>query len=284
MKYTIEGFSQEVAIEYGFDVKDVVFLRWLLDFHATGIMEKHIIDGQDYYWVFYKYAIKQIPIMNIKSPYTLGRRLKGLSAVLELRMLATGQGNKTCFRFKEDALVRLLASNPHDSKVRWVSTQKSGGSCLKSQVESYSSINDSSINDKRGEPFPPTIEQIRVYCLERKNQVDPEAFFNFYESKGWMIGNNKMKDWRAAVRTWERRNKEQGLHSGGNGKAVNWDPIIADSLGKIATDVMIKALLRKIPENLWWKVDSFLKKRYPQSGSSVFLRVETELIRESKSQ
>lgn len=49
----------------------------------------------------------------------------------------------------------------------------------------------------------PSIDEIKSYCSERKNAVDPLRFFNFYESKGWMIGKNKMKDWKAAVRTWE---------------------------------------------------------------------------------
>jgi predicted phage replisome organizer len=50
----------------------------------------------------------------------------------------------------------------------------------------------------------PTVEEIRAYCTERKNSVDAETFFDFYESKGWLIGKNPMKDWQAAVRTWER--------------------------------------------------------------------------------
>jgi len=49
----------------------------------------------------------------------------------------------------------------------------------------------------------PTLEEVKEYCLERNNKVDPDKWFNFYESKGWMIGKNKMKDWKAAVRTWE---------------------------------------------------------------------------------
>jgi len=53
----------------------------------------------------------------------------------------------------------------------------------------------------------PTIEEIRQYCRERKNSVDPEKFYDFYESKGWMVGKNKMKDWRASVRTWEKDDK-----------------------------------------------------------------------------
>lgn len=51
---------------------------------------------------------------------------------------------------------------------------------------------------------PPTVDDVRAYCTERGNSVDPQSFVDFYESKGWMIGKNKMKDWKAAVRTWER--------------------------------------------------------------------------------
>jgi len=54
---------------------------------------------------------------------------------------------------------------------------------------------------------PPTHAEVFVYCDERQNNVDPERFINFYESKGWMVGKNKMKDWKAAVRNWERNNK-----------------------------------------------------------------------------
>ena len=51
---------------------------------------------------------------------------------------------------------------------------------------------------------PPSVEEVREYCSERGNNVDPDKFVDFYDSKGWMVGKNKMKDWRAAVRTWER--------------------------------------------------------------------------------
>ena len=51
----------------------------------------------------------------------------------------------------------------------------------------------------------PTVQDINIYCSERQNKIDAEAFYDFYESKNWKIGKNKMKDWRAAVRTWERR-------------------------------------------------------------------------------
>lgn len=51
----------------------------------------------------------------------------------------------------------------------------------------------------------PTIEEIKAYCEERKNDINAEYFYDYYESKGWKIGKNSMKDWHAAVRTWERK-------------------------------------------------------------------------------
>lgn len=56
---------------------------------------------------------------------------------------------------------------------------------------------------------PPTVGEVRVYCQERGSIVDPERFVDFYESKGWVVGKTKMKDWRAAVRSWERADSQQ---------------------------------------------------------------------------
>ena len=53
----------------------------------------------------------------------------------------------------------------------------------------------------------PTLHEITDYCLERNNNVDAERFYNFYESKDWYVGKNKMKDWKACIRTWEQRDK-----------------------------------------------------------------------------
>jgi hypothetical protein len=53
--------------------------------------------------------------------------------------------------------------------------------------------------------IPPTEEEVSAYCKERANAVNAGNFVAFYESKGWMVGKNKMKDWKAAVRTWEQR-------------------------------------------------------------------------------
>ncbi len=54
---------------------------------------------------------------------------------------------------------------------------------------------------------PPSVEEVKQYCSERNNNVDAQAFVDFYQSKGWVVGKEKMKDWKAAVRTWERRER-----------------------------------------------------------------------------
>ena len=68
---------------------------------------------------------------------------------------------------------------------------------------------DIDIKKKINKFIIPTILEIKNYCLERKNNVDAEKFFNFYESKGWMVGKNKMKDWKACIRTWESKENNQ---------------------------------------------------------------------------
>ena len=70
-------------------------------------------------------------------------------------------------------------------------------------------INNDSLYKKGSSRFQkPTIEEIRQYCLEKGYNVDAEQFFNFYESKGWVVGRSPMKNWRAAVSTWNKREKE----------------------------------------------------------------------------
>jgi len=53
----------------------------------------------------------------------------------------------------------------------------------------------------------PTYEEVQFYCLARNNHIDPQAFIDYNDSVGWMVGKKPMKDWQAAIRTWERRNK-----------------------------------------------------------------------------
>lgn len=56
--------------------------------------------------------------------------------------------------------------------------------------------------------IPPTLEEVTEYCNERRNGINPQGFIDFYTAKGWKIGKEPMKDWKAAIRTWENKRKE----------------------------------------------------------------------------
>lgn len=78
------------------------------------------------------------------------------------------------------------------------------------------SIDKNSIGKERKRFTPPSVEEVRAYCKERGNNVDAERFVDFYASKGWMVGKNPMKDWKACVRTWEKKDN-QSHRVGANG-------------------------------------------------------------------
>ena len=90
-------------------------------------------------------------------------------------------------------------------------------------VENQPQLNTNIINkekenkEERVKRFiPPTVEEVSAYCLERNNGVDAQKFTDYYTANGWYVGKNRMKDWRAAVRTWERNNYQKPKKSNGN--------------------------------------------------------------------
>lgn len=87
---------------------------------------------------------------------------------------------------------------------------------------------------KRKVFVPPTVEEVREYCAGRANQVDADNFVAFYESKGWMIGKNKMVDWKKSVITWEKRAANEARPSGkGTAKVQQSTDYAAETLRKI---------------------------------------------------
>ena len=77
----------------------------------------------------------------------------------------------------------------------------------KNSIDKYSI--EEKENAKRKRFAKPTIDEIQEYCKERNNGINAEAFYDFYESKNWYVGKNKMQDWKACVRTWEQRDSKQ---------------------------------------------------------------------------
>jgi len=95
-------------------------------------------------------------------------------------------------------------------QAEWTQMSMQGGqSCPHTDNTEYININNNSLYIKGSSRFQkPTLEDIRQYCQEKELNVDAEQFYNFYESKGWVVGKSPMKNWRAAVCTWSKREKE----------------------------------------------------------------------------
>ena len=85
-------------------------------------------------------------------------------------------------------------------------TNKSVNNNNTTNNNTYNNIKEKNIKRKFEKP---TIEQIQEYCIERNNGINAEAFYDFYESKNWYVGKNKMSDWKACVRTWEQRQQSK---------------------------------------------------------------------------
>lgn len=117
----------------------------------------------------------------------------------------------------EDAVLQNVLQNGDK-----MNTQVSIGKVSIDQV----SINnrESSVSDDTAPQskrfVKPTVEEIVAYCEERHNNVDAQRFYDFYESNGWLIGHNPMKDWRACVRRWEKSSDAEKKQHGSSAPAT----------------------------------------------------------------
>lgn len=99
---------------------------------------------------------------------------------------------------------KLLTTKENKAYTEVATNRQPDGNLLVTQVK-LSKVNLSKERESRF--APPSLEEVKTYCEERQNSVNTDQFYNFYSSKGWMVGRNKMKDWQAAIRTWEQRDK-----------------------------------------------------------------------------
>lgn len=109
---------------------------------------------------------------------------------------------------------------------------------LEKEIKIEKEIDSSaSTTTKRKRFEKPTLSEIKAYCIERNNNVDAQHFFDYYESNGWKVGKNSMKNWQAAVRTWER-SEYRKPNSKKNSKedAINVVNNLMNKLGGVDTE------------------------------------------------
>ena len=76
----------------------------------------------------------------------------------------------------------------------------------------------------------PTLEEVKAYCVEKGYRFDAEVFINYYDSNGWKVGRNSMKNWKSAVANWSKREKQSGPGSNGRGNSSAVETIRAEDL------------------------------------------------------
>lgn len=90
----------------------------------------------------------------------------------------------------------------------------------KKEYKEENILSKDNIKEEREERKPskafrrPTVQQVEEYCQERNNSIDAQSFVDFYDSKGWVVGKSPMKDWKAAVRTWEKKRERDDKPKG----------------------------------------------------------------------
>lgn len=115
-------------------------------------------------------------------------------------------------KLPEDPLIKVVFISIRQvldkNKEKWEEAKRKKSEAGKKGMQNRwgdkgNSANGDNTTKKRKVFKKPTIEEIKQYCTERNNKIDAKKFWDFYESKGWKVGKNTMKDWRACVRTWE---------------------------------------------------------------------------------
>lgn len=193
------------------------------------VMMEHGVAGLGVFWCIIEILYEQCGYQPIN-----GRSLKTLAFTLhtDVKMLESVIKDFGLFKYDDDnfwsesVIARLKKRDDanearRQKRLAYIEAKKDGQ--LKDNSKSTASELESDLvkaNKKecahsasnRGQNLckPLSIDEVRAYALEHKLSVDPEQFWDFYESKGWMIGKNKIKDWKACVRTWVRNNQSNG--------------------------------------------------------------------------
>lgn len=112
---------------------------------------------------------------------------------------------------------------------------------------------DKDIIKKNNKFIKPTVEEVQQYCLERNNNINAEHFIDYYDANGWKVGKNPMKDWKAAIRTWEKRNN----NNNNSYKKPTRKEIVPEWLGKdIKEEYLSDEEVEQLAINENWKKEA----------------------------
>ena len=209
MKYTIY-INQKELCKTDFDLVDGAILDYLYFIcnSKNEKIKKQRIDG--YTWVDYKKILNDIPMMRIKSKGALSRRVKIME---DTGFIKSIERRKNGHKLKYFALTKksnslfIQSNNPirENENPIHLNTYPIDENEPINTIKDYTN-KDKTIKDESALSFlKPTIEEIEYYCIGRHSPIDAELFYDYYESIGWIVGKSPIKDWKATIRTWEKR-------------------------------------------------------------------------------
>jgi len=135
-----------------------------------------------------------------------GRCSQIINSLIEKKYISAEYIRDKSGKAVEKRVVKILKGGIKNTKG---GSKYSKGGYLENDEDSNTKSNNTVNNIREGKPFKkPSVDEFKQFLKESKLSVDYNAFTDYYESKGWMIGKNKMKDWKAAVRTWARNDKK----------------------------------------------------------------------------
>ena len=110
-----------------------------------------------------------------------------------------------------ELFIEKCEKNGEISRNYWQNKKANETECNRTDTERHPKLKQKQLTKTKTKTktfIKPTLQEVKDYCEERNNNINAQYFISYYEAKDWMIGKNKIKDWKACVRTWEQRNKK----------------------------------------------------------------------------
>lgn len=183
------------------------------------LMSSHGVAGIGVFWCIVEQLYEaggRLPMANFKSiAFALHMDSAMIASVVQDFNLFQNDGEM----FWSESVLRRINKRivVSESRKKAAAARWSNANAIQVQSTNRPSKNDKIENDSSNEEVrekpqkrfvPPTLEEVQAYILEKGYSVDAESFIAFYQSKNWYVGKNKMKDWKAAILTWQKREKE----------------------------------------------------------------------------
>lgn len=200
----IKVLNRHTIFEYT-DLKDSEFVAWIKIMSLTALMEKEPTRDQMLKYTHHKTLTSLQDKLKTHST-TLQDILKKVlrdAQEVNIRREVWKNKKKKLRELKQNVPGDVPGDVPRIEKEKEIDIEKDKDN--KEKGEDFPPCPSPEIKDPKKKTIPPLLEDVITYCVERKNSIDPEAWMAFYTSNGWMVGKNKMRDWKAAVITWEKR-------------------------------------------------------------------------------